>query len=193
MTTSTAPPRSPDVLADPVRVAAARRLLDEVASPAAFDRLSGVAARLLGAGHAKVTLFPEDDVVVGGHGLPAGVVGGRALLTGALSAVVVREGAPLVVPDATADRRLLELPAVTSGQVRSYLGVPLVAASGQVVGALAVYDPAPQDWSATDAEALGQLAASVVAELELSAALSAIGTSEVRLEVALEASAIGIW
>jgi PAS domain S-box-containing protein len=193
MSASTAPLRAPDVLADPLRVAAARRLLVEVAGPAAFDRLSGVAARLLGSRHAKVTLFPEDDVVVGGHGLPAGTVGGRALLTGALSAVVVRSGGPLVVPDATADARLVELPAVTSGQVRSYLGVPLVAASGHVVGALAVYDPAPHDWSTADAEALGQLAGSVVAELELAAAISAIGTSQVRLEVALEASAIGIW
>ena len=91
----------------PLRVAAARRLLGEVSSPAAFDRLSGVAARLLGAGHAKVTLFTDDDVVIGGHGFPEGVVGGRALLTGALSAVVVRSGAALVVPDATADERLI--------------------------------------------------------------------------------------
>jgi PAS domain S-box-containing protein len=193
MSASTAPLRAPDVLADPLRVAAARRLLGEVAGPVAFDRLSGVAARLLGSPHAKVTLFPEDDVVVGGHGLPAGVVGGRALLTGALSAVVVRTGAPLVVPDATADERLEELPAVTSGQVRSYLGVPLVAASGHVVGALAVYDPAAHEWSTADAEALVQLAGSVVAELELAAALSAVGSSRARLEVALEASSIGIW
>src|SRR5947209_14204388 len=193
MPVSTATLRARGVLGDPLRVAAARRLLTEVAGPAAFDRLSGVAARLVGAGHAKVTLFPEDDVVIGGHGLPAGVVGGRALLTGALSAVVVRDGVPLVVPDATADPRLLELPAVTSGQVRSYLGAPLVAASGHVVGALAVYDPAPHDWTDADAEALEQLAGSVVAELELTAALSAVGSSRPRLEVALEASSIGIW
>jgi PAS domain S-box-containing protein len=38
-----------------------------------------------------------------------------------------------------------------------------------------------------------QLAASVVAELELSAARSAVGTSLTRLQVALEASSVGIW
>ena len=45
----------------------------------------------------------------------------------------------------------------------------------------------------TRRELLEQLAASVVAELELSAARSAVGTSLTRLDVALEASSIGIW
>ena len=134
------------LLHDPHRVGAARRLLLEVPGPAAFDRLSGLAARLVGARHAKVTLFTDQDTVVGGFGLPPGVVGGPALLTGALSAVVVCEGDPLAVPDATLDERVADLPAVTSGHVTAYLGAPLVAASGHVVGALAVYDEAPHSF-----------------------------------------------
>ena len=186
-------PAVADPLTDPHRIAAARRLLDEVDGHAEFDRLSALAARLLVVGHAKVTLFPESDVVVGGHGLPPGVVGGPALLTGALSAITVRQGSPLVVPDARRDDRVADLPAVTSGQVRSYLGAPLVAASGHVVGVLAVYDPRPQDWSEDAAHLLQQLSASVVAELELSAARSAVGASLARLDIALEASEIGTW
>jgi PAS domain S-box-containing protein len=184
---------STDPLSDPHRIAAARRLLDEVAGPAAFDRLSSLAARLVGAGHAKVTLFTDHDVVVGGFGLPAGVIGGPALLTGALSALTVRLGVPLDVPAASRDERVAHLPAVTSGQVEAYLGAPLLAASGHVVGVLAVYDPEPRDWSGDAAELLQQLSASVVAELELSAAQSAVGTSLARLDVALEAGAVGIW
>ena len=180
-------------LRNPHRIASARRLLVEVPGPAAFDRLSRLAARLVGARHAKVTLFTDQDTVVGGFGLPAGVVGGPALLTGALSAIVVCTVAPLAVDDATKDPRVADLPAVTSGQVCSYLGAPLVAASGHAVGALAVYDEAAQDWSDDATELLSQLAASVVAELELSAAQSAVGASRARLEVALEASSIGIW
>ncbi|WP_246080979.1 GAF domain-containing protein [Modestobacter altitudinis] len=189
--TSTA--AAPDPLSDPHRVAAARRLLDEVSGPAAFDRLSALAARLVSASHAKVTLFTDHDVVVGGHGLPAGVVGGPALLTGALSAITVRRAAPLDVPDARRDEHVAQLPAVTSGQVQAYLGAPLVAASGHVVGVLAVYDPEPRSWSADAAELLGQLSASVVAELELAAARSAVGASLARLDVALEAGSVGIW
>ncbi|WP_346621169.1 SpoIIE family protein phosphatase [Blastococcus montanus] len=197
MTTSrpAVPTDPPDVdpLTDPLRIAAARRLLLEVPGPAAFDRLSALAARLLAAAHAKVTLFTDHDVVVGGYGLPAGVVGGPALLTGALSAITVRQGSPLSVSAATRDDRVAALPAVTSGEIRAYLGVPLTAASGQVVGALAVYDPAPREWSHDAVELLEQLAASVVAELELSAAQSAVGTSRAWLEVALEAGSVGIW
>ncbi|RBY96305.1 serine/threonine protein phosphatase [Blastococcus sp. TF02-8] len=191
MSTSDHAPADP--LTDPLRIAAARRLLLEVPGPAAFDRLSALTARVLGVGHAKVTLFTDHDVVVGGYGLPAGVVGGPALLTGALSAITVRQRAPLVIPSARDDARVGELPAVTSGEVLSYLGAPLVAASGQVVGALAVYDPAPRDWTSDATQLLEQLAASVVAELELSAAQSAVGTSRAWLEVALEASSVGIW
>jgi PAS domain S-box-containing protein len=77
--------------------------------------------------------------------------------------------------------------------VQAYLGTPLVAASGHIVGVLAVYDATPRAWSGDDAELLEQLGASVVAELELSAAQSAIGTSAARLEIALEASQVGIW
>ncbi|MCW2579439.1 MAG: hypothetical protein JWR82_1040, partial [Blastococcus sp.] len=182
-----------DPLKDPHRIAAARRLLVEVPGPAAFDRLSALAARLLGAGHAKVTLFTDQDTVVGGYGLPPGVVGGPALLTGALSAITVSQGRPLDVGSASRDRRVRDLPAVTSGQVEAYLGAPLVAESGHVVGVLAVYDPSPREWPAESANLLDQLGVSVVAELELSAARSAIGTSLARLDVALEASSVGIW
>ncbi|MGY1604046.1 SpoIIE family protein phosphatase [Geodermatophilus sp. SYSU D00815] len=186
-------PASVDVLRDPHRIASARRLLVEVPGPAAFDRLSALAARLVGAGHAKVTLFTDQDTVIGGHGLPAGVIGGPALLTGALSAIVVRRGEPLNVPAAQEDERVAGLPAVTSGQVQAYLGAPLVAASGHVVGVLAVYDSTPRSWSEDAARLLEQLSASVVAELELSAARSAVGASSARLDVALEAGSVGIW
>ncbi len=181
------------VLADPGRIAVARRLLAEVSGPAAYDRLSGLAARLVGAGHAKVTLFTDQDLVVGGHGLPPGVVGGPALLTGALSAMVVTSRAPLVVPDARQDPRVTGLPAVTSGQVGAYLGSPLVTASGHVIGVLALYDAAPRPWTGDEAELLRQLASSVVAELELAAANADVAWSARRLGVALEASSVGIW
>src|SRR4051812_7684690 len=104
-----APPTA-DVLRDVHRIASARRLLIEVPGPAAFDRLSALAARLVGAGHAKVTLFTDQDTVIGGYGLPAGVIGGPALVTGALSAIVVREGVPLNIPVASQDERVSALP-----------------------------------------------------------------------------------
>jgi PAS domain S-box-containing protein len=182
-----------DPLRDPERIAAARRLLQEVAGHAAFDRLSRLAARLVGTDHAKVTIFTDGDLVVGGFGLPEGVVGGPALLTGAISAITVTRGVPLNVPSAADDPSVAALPAVTSGQVRSYLGAPLIASSGHAVGALAVYDPVPHEWTDDDVELLAHLAASVVTELELLAANADVHRSLRRLDVALEASSVGIW
>ena len=193
MTADASAPAEEDSLLDPHRIAAARRLFVEVPGPAAFDRLSGLAARLLGVGHAKVTLFTDQDTVVGGFGLPPGVVGGPALLTGALSAITVRQRRTLAISCASDDERVAHLPAVTSGQVQAYIGAPLVADSGHVVGVLALYDPAPRNWSEDEARLLEQMAASVVAELELAAARTAVGTSLARLDVAMEASSIGIW
>ena len=42
--------------------------------------------------------------------------------------------------------------AVTSGQVQAYLGAPLIAESGHVVGVLAVYDPLPRQWADDEAQ-----------------------------------------
>ena len=177
-------PAQTDVLHDPHRVAAARRLFIEVYGHAAFDRLSGLAARLLGTGHAKVTLFTDQDTVVGGLRPAAG----RDRRPGAADRGAVGDRGPQrrrrsVVPDAAADERVADLPAVTSGQVRAYLGAPLVAASGHVVGVAGRLRPRA---AALDRRR-GRTAPAarpprVVAELELSAARSAIGTSVARLD-----------
>src|SRR5919112_4515205 len=97
MTEAAARPE-PDALQDPHRIAAARRLLAEVSGPAAYDRLSNLAARLLGVGHAKVTIFTDQDTVVGGYGLPPGVIGGPALLPRAPSALNTGGRRPLRIP-----------------------------------------------------------------------------------------------
>jgi PAS domain S-box-containing protein len=190
---ASAPP-SPlaDVLADPGRVAAARRLLAE-AAPGVHDRLARLAARLTGAPAALVCLVTDAEVPVGSCGLPASVVGGPLPLDGSPCAVTVRLGVPVAVPDAALDERLAALPAAVDGSLVAYLGIPLRASSGYVVGSLAVLDGVRRDWPADQVAALGQLAASVVAELELSAARSAAGASLMRLELALEAGAVGTW
>src|SRR3954463_14219628 len=104
-----------DPLQDQHRIAAARRLLVEVSGPASDDRLSALAARLLGVGHAKVTLFTDQDTVGGGFGLPPRGVGGPGTATGALSAITVRQRKSLPIADAAQNEQVADLPAVTSG------------------------------------------------------------------------------
>jgi PAS domain S-box-containing protein len=182
----------PGVLTDPGRVAAARRLLAE-ASPGVHDRLAELAARLTSAPAALVCLVTDLEVPVGSCGLAASVVGRPLPLEGSPCAVTVGLGVPVAVADAAHDERLSSLPAAVDGALVAYLGVPLRARSGHVVGALAVFDCVRHSWSADQVTSLEQLAASVVAELELSAARSAADASLMRLELALEASALGTW
>jgi PAS domain S-box-containing protein len=178
-----APPfPEPGLRSDPHRLAAARRLAAEVVGPDAFDRLCALAVRLLGTARAEVVLCTDPDTVVGSWGLPPGTVG-RPSPSGPLAQRAVLHGGPLPVPDAG---RAVE-------GVGAWLGVPLAAASGAVVGVLAVHDPAPRVWTDDDAATLKQVAASVVAELELAAARSAVGASLARLEIALEAGSVGVW
>ena len=181
-----------DVLSDPGRVAAARRLLAE-ASPGVHDRLAELAARLTQAPAALVCLVTDAEVPVGSCGLPASVVSGPLPLDGSPCAVTVALGVPVAVPDAAQDERLAALPAAVDGSLVAYLGIPLRTRSGQVVGTLAVFDGVRRDWSPDQVLSLGQLAASVVVELEVSAARSAADASLMRLELALEAGAVGTW
>jgi PAS domain S-box-containing protein len=188
------PPPLPvaDVLGNPDRLAAAARLLLDLPGRGAYDRLAGLAARLADAPAALVCIITDCEHPIGRHGLPEGSVGPLPL-DGSPCAVSVELGAAVVAPDATAHDRLAGLPAVSDGSLAAYLGVPLIATAGHVVGTLSVFDWTARPFSSDDVTALEQLAASVVAELELAAANAAILTSLSRLDVALEASSVGIW
>ncbi|MCV2490609.1 SpoIIE family protein phosphatase [Geodermatophilus sp. YIM 151500] len=187
------PPRVPDRLTDPERLAAAARLLGDRPGSPSYDRLARLAARLVGAPSALVCLVTDAEVVLGSDGLPEIAAADELPLAGSPCAGTVRLGTPLAAEDAAGDERLRDLPAARAGLLRGYLGVPLVAAGGHVVGVLSVFDVVPRVWSDDDVAALRDLAASVVAELELGAANADASSSLDRLDVALEASSVGIW
>ena len=182
-----------DGLSDPTRLAAAQRLFGDLPGPGAYDRLARLATRLVSAPIGLVCLITDVEVVLGAHGVPGIGASDEAPLGGSPCAVTARAGAPVVTPDAVLDQRLADLPAARAGQLRGFLGVPLVSSDGHVVGVLSVFDPAPHHWTSEDVAVLEQLAASVVAELELAATNAALLTSLGRLDVALEASQVGIW
>jgi PAS domain S-box-containing protein len=186
-----APSAGPDPLHDPARLAFTRRLVAELPGRAPFDRLAGLTTRLLRAETAQVVIFTDVAVAVGGAGRPT--VRGRASpLADAPGAVAARLGDTLVVPDAAADARVAELPAVAAGDVCSLLSLPLVL-SGHAVGALTVLSPTPRAWSADDVALAGEVASAVCTELELAAASADLRASLTRMEVALEASMVGVW
>ena len=178
-------------LDDATRLAAVRRVVAVAPVAEGLDRLTGLAAMLLGAPYAQVSLLGDEQVIASLTGRELDSSPTTTPRADSLCTVTVASGRPLAVTDARRDERVSGLPPVTSGAVSAYLGVPLVDSAGLTLGALCVFDEQPRTWTAQDVGVLGELAASVVAELELQAVTHEMLTSVARLELALSAADIG--
>jgi PAS domain S-box-containing protein len=158
---------SPD---SPARLAALHRtaLLDTPPEEA-FDRLTRLAARLLGASVSLVSLLDQDrQFIKSASGLPEPWASRRSVPASySFCQHVVRAGELFVVDDARVDPLTRQNVAVRELGWVAYLGVPLVTRDGQAVGAMCVVDTSPRLWSERDAELLRDLASSVVTEIEL--------------------------
>ncbi len=160
----------------PARLAAVRRtaLLDTPPEEA-FDRLTRLAARLLGTPVALISLVEEDrQFFKSATGLPEPLATSRATpLSYSFCRHVVESGDRLVVEDARRDPLVRTNPAVRELGWVAYAGVPLTDRDGNVLGALSVIDAMPRLWSERDLDLLTDLAAWAVTEIELRAPATA--------------------
>ena len=165
---------------EPVRLAAVRRtaLLDTPPEEA-FDRLTRLAARLLGTPVSLISLVGEDrQFFKSATGLPEPLATSRATpLSYSFCRHVVATGARLVIEDARRDPLVRTNPAVRELGWVSYAGVPLTDRDGNVLGAFSVIDSMPRLWSEPDLDLLGDLAAWAVTEIELRALTATRGPS----------------
>ncbi|HEY5427785.1 MAG TPA: PAS domain S-box protein [Solirubrobacteraceae bacterium] len=127
----------------------------------AFDRLTRLASRLLGAPVAAITLAGGDREVV------TSAVGIQRTETPAARSLCRR-----VIADAAA---LVARDAPDGG---AFCGVPLTDDAGHTLGAFWAMGPAPREWSGDDIALLTELARSAVTELELQASRRALGARE---------------
>ena len=123
---------------DPQRIDAARRLLAQ-APGEAIDGLAALSARLLGASHAQVSIFTDEQVSL----TP------RAPRRPTADTLAARTFAG-------------EVPVPESG---AYLGAA-IEVDGTRVGVLCVYDEEPFEWTPHDLDVLRELAIAIAAELE---------------------------
>ncbi|HEX2204133.1 MAG TPA: ATP-binding protein [Longimicrobium sp.] len=162
-------PDPAEILRDPARLAAlCETRLPDTPPEEAFDRLTRLAARLLGAPGSTVSLVDGERQFFKSHlGLPAPLAEARQTpIDESICAHVVMGGAPLVVGDTAADPRFREHPAWLRWGVRAYAGVPVATADGQVLGTLCVVDVVPRAWGDEDVAALAELGALAAAEVE---------------------------
>jgi signal transduction histidine kinase len=148
------------------RLAAVRRY-DILDTPpdGAFDRITSLAARLCGTPISTITIVDEDRIwfksTVGVDVTEIGRDPG-------LCASAVLGDVPYVVTDAAIDPRTLDNPLVRGDLgLRFYVGVPLTTADGHRLGTLNVIDARPREIRRDQLDALADLAAVVMDELEL--------------------------
>jgi two-component sensor histidine kinase len=158
------------VVTDEIRLQALERtgLLDTPPEEA-FDRITRLARNLLAAPIALVSLVDrERQFFKSQQGLPSAVAAARQTpLSHSFCKFVVAHGQPVVIDDASQHELVKDNPALRDFGIAAYLGVPLRALSGHVLGALAVFDTMPRHWTDEDVRLLGDIAQIVMSEVNL--------------------------
>jgi len=158
---------------DPDRLDALRAtgLLDSDVTPS-FDRLARVAAHVLNAPVALVSLVESDrQFFKSCLGLPEPWASRReAPLSHSFCQHAVASREPLLVDDSREHELLRDNPAIRDMGVIAYAGIPLIDAEGHALGTLCVIDSRPRHWTTHQVQLLSDLAASVVTEITLARA-----------------------
>ncbi len=162
-----------ELLSSAQRLAAVQRteLLDTPSEPA-FDRLTELAARILGAPVAFLSLVEEHrDFYKSTYGFPEPLHSNREIEGRTFCHYAIQADGPLVLNDITEHPIFREIPTVKSLGVRAYAGVPLRNNEGHCIGAFCVVDFEPRAWPARDVEILNELAQAAYREINLRMAL----------------------
>jgi len=158
------------LLLRPDRLAALRQtaLLDTPPEEG-FDRLTRMAARLLGAPTSLISLVTDErQFFKSTTGLPEPWATRRtAPLSFSFCSTVTGTGEPLVVEDARRHPLLRHSQALRELGWISYAGVPLISREGHVLGSFCVDDRMARLCSERDIALLQDLATSAVTDIEL--------------------------
>ena len=137
-------------------------LLDTLESES-FDRITRMASQLLAAPVSAVSLTDRTRQWFKSH---VGTSGREIPRLGAPCAEVTRSQAALHIPDMLEDERFAESPLAQSG-IRFYAGIPLTTRGGHTLGAMCVLDSKPRCLTPAQLHSLEDLAAMVMAQIEL--------------------------
>jgi signal transduction histidine kinase/CheY-like chemotaxis protein len=157
------------ILADAARLKALKQaaLLDTPPEEA-FDRLTRLAARVLGVPVSLVSLVDKDrQFFKSAVGLPDSLPLDRQTpLTHSFCQHAVLSGEPVIVHDAREHPVLKDNPAVGLGVV-AYAGIPLVTPDGLVLGSFCAIDTKPRQWTKEQIDLLRDLTAAAMTEIAL--------------------------
>lgn len=151
-----------------LKVLADSGLLDSEAEEI-FDRGVRLATKLLGTKVALLSLVDENrQFFKAQQGLPLPYSERRETpLSHSFCQHVVQFGEVLAIADAREHPLVAENAAIQDLNVIAYLGVPIVAPDGHVLGSFCAIDGEPRQWSSDDVETLRAIAAGVESEVRL--------------------------
>jgi GAF domain-containing protein len=153
-------------------------LLDSEVTPS-FDRLARVAAKVLNAPVALVSLVDADrQFFKSCLGLAEPWASQRQTpLSHSFCQHAVASREPLLVADSREHELLRDNPAIRDIGVIAYAGIPLIDADGHALGTLCVIDSQPRHWTTDQVQLLSDLAASVVTEIAFAKAATQAASS----------------
>ncbi|MDR2839221.1 MAG: EAL domain-containing protein [Azonexus sp.] len=128
-----------------------------------FDRLTRLASRLLGAPVSTISLTDHDRQWFKSK---VGVDLAEIPREQAPCNYAIQDSKVFVVPDLKEDERFRDSPLVQAG-IRFYAGAPLITRAGYGLGTICVVDVAPRQLEAEQEQALRDLAAMVMSQIEL--------------------------
>src|SRR5690242_13531750 len=175
--------------AERLGVLRATGLLEAGRSPS-LDRLTGLAARLIGAPVALVSLVDADrQRFASACGLDGELDETRETpLTHSFCRYVVEDRRPLIVEDARNDERLRDNPAVAEHSAIAYAGFPLRSPDGHVLGSFCVLDNRPRKWTEDQLATLADLAAAAESEVALRLAHREQKLAAARMQAVLDSA-----
>ena len=179
---------------DPTRLTALE-LLGLMDSPpeASFDRFTRLAARLLNAPVALVTLLGADrQFIKSCVGIPHGA-GRDGPLADSFCRLAVESDGPLLVEDARLDPRLRDNLSVREHGIVAYAGFPIRTPDGHPLGTLCVLDYAPRSWSQDEHQILADLAEAATTEVAQRVHLAEQARSEAHYRRLVSASPYTIY
>ncbi|NYE60797.1 EAL domain-containing protein (putative c-di-GMP-specific phosphodiesterase class I)/GGDEF domain-containing protein [Duganella sp. 1224] len=139
------------------------RLLDTAPSKA-FDRITRIASRLLRVPISSISLLDRDRQYFKSR---VGFDLVEAPREDAPCNWTIRGERVCVIPDLLHDERFGHTPLVRRGGMRAYAGAPLITRTGHSLGTLCVMDTQPRRFDDDEVAVLAELAAMVMAQIEL--------------------------
>jgi PAS domain S-box-containing protein len=173
------------------------RLLDTPADPA-FDRLTRLAARILKAPIALVSLIDEKrEFFKSQIGLDSVWA---SILEAPYGKHVVMTQSLLIIEDTRKHPVNLDKGGMKGSGILAYAGIPLVTSDGWVLGTLCVIDTKPRSWTTEEIAILDDLSKSVMTEIELRSELiererieTALRKSEQHLQAVIDSAPVIVY